>query len=55
MIKLKVSLSGTDEMGKPFSVGPGECISLDKKSEANYIKNGMAEQAKQKTEVKKKK
>jgi hypothetical protein len=50
MIKLLVSLAGTDFDGKPFSKKNGDTVNLDAKSEANYIREGMAEPAaKQKT------
>lgn len=45
MIKLKISLAGTDAKGNTFSCAPGECVELDEKSEANYIREGMAEDA----------
>lgn len=45
MIKLKVSMSGTDVNGKPFSCAPGEKVSLDEKSEKNLIEKDMAEPA----------
>ena len=43
MIKLLVSLAGTDCDGKPFSKKMGDTVSLDAKSESNYIREGMAE------------
>ena len=55
MITVKIPMSGTDEHGKPFSAAPGDVISLDKKSEANYIEKGLAEPAKQRAVAKKKK
>ena len=55
MIKLLVSLAGTDVNGKPFSKSIGESVSLDANSEANYIRSGCAEPVKTKPAVKSKK
>lgn len=46
MIKLKVSLAGTDKDGKVFSCMPGDNVSLDAKSEQNMVNNEMAEPVK---------
>lgn len=54
MISLLVPMSGTDETGATFSKTIGETVSLDAKSEANYIKEGMATKATQKKEKAKK-
>lgn len=45
MIKLIEPMAGTDINGKPFSCLPGETVTLDKKSEENLIKKGIAKKA----------
>ena len=53
MIKLLVSCAGTDENGEPFSASAGDVVSMDKKSEENYIAAGYAEAVGQRTVAKK--
>ena len=55
MIKLLVSLAGTALDGETFSKAVGETVNLDAKSEANYIREGMAETVKPKPAAKSKK
>lgn len=42
MIKCLVAMGGKDVDGNDFSCAPGECVTLDEKSEKNYIDAGLA-------------
>ena len=55
MIILLVSLAGTDISGESFSKSVGESVTLDAKSEANYIREGMAKPAAKQKTIKSKK
>jgi len=42
MIKMIVSLAGTDPNGESFAASPGDQITLDDKSEKNLVEAGFA-------------